>query len=289
MALATVTKAKRASTASRARKPPTRLTHYTTLASLQGIIDSGYLQASNVSFLNDRRELTHGLDASIEAIKRLSKDVEYTKWKEVLDKAVAELESGKIPNTYAICFCASRDKLSQWRGYGAGEQAVAIIFDRKRLEKQLAAQDAVLASVIYGRFSTVSKMREELRKEIDSITSLDRTFGSLGSRARAREARSIVSKLLPRFKHIGFVEENEWRFIVQQDELDKLLCFRARGNVLVPYINLGSGSPLKLPIETVVVGPGGDQELTRKSIELFLAHREYDGVDVDLSNVPFRA
>jgi hypothetical protein len=243
------------------------LTHYTTLAGLQGIIDSGYLRASNVSFLNDRRELTHGLDASIEAVKRLSKEADYAKWKDVLDKAVVDMRSGKIPNTYALCFCANRDKLSQWRGYGDGEQAVAVIFDRSKLDKCLADNKAVLASVIYGRFSTVSKMREELRREIDLIGSLDATLGKLGPKARTREARSIISKLLPRFKHIGFIEESEWRFIVQQDGLDKLLCFRTRGNVLVPYINLGAGAPEKLPIETVVVGPGADQELTQKSIE----------------------
>jgi hypothetical protein len=40
---------------------PDSLTHYTDLRGMMGIIESKQIWASNVSFLNDRRELLHGL------------------------------------------------------------------------------------------------------------------------------------------------------------------------------------------------------------------------------------
>ena len=41
---------------------PDQLFHYTTLVGMQGIVQTGCLWASNVAFLNDSRELRHGIE-----------------------------------------------------------------------------------------------------------------------------------------------------------------------------------------------------------------------------------
>jgi hypothetical protein len=74
---------------------PSNLTHYTNLNGLTGIVDTGELWASNASFLNDRRELIHGLEASVEAVQRLASKA-YRSWKPVLDDVVNDLSHGEI-------------------------------------------------------------------------------------------------------------------------------------------------------------------------------------------------
>lgn len=59
---------------------PTRISHYTNLSGLMGMLESGQMWASNVSFLNDRRELQHGLEASLKAIRSFTKTPNHKDW-----------------------------------------------------------------------------------------------------------------------------------------------------------------------------------------------------------------
>jgi hypothetical protein len=94
-----------------------------------------------------------------------------------------------------------------------------------------------------------------------------------------------VSALLPRFKHIGFKDEREWRCAIQRNVDQHGLQFRVARNKIVPFIAIGSGSE-PLPITAVRIGPGPDQVLTAKSVEIFL---EANGLKVPVkrSEVPF--
>ncbi len=100
------------------------------------------------------------------------------------------------------------------------------------------------------------------------------------------ELVSRVSGLLPRFKHWGFRDEQEWRFVLQKKVMKEELSFRISENKMVPYIVIGNAKE-PLPIKSVRVGPGSDQELTAKSIKAFLDAHGYN-VKVKTSDVPFR-
>lgn len=267
---------------------PSRLTHYTNLDGLTGVISSGQFWASNVSFLNDRRELIHGLEASVEAIEKLVSKASYASWKPALDHTVAELKKGKIPSTYAICFCGRSDSLSQWRGYGGTEQGIALIFDRAKLVSILQRDDLTLSKIIYGTVTASDKMRRELKKELEDLERLQGGPGGLARRQLEQDVYSVVCKLLPRFKHVGFADEREWRFVIQPTDAIGDLGFRAKGNVLVPYMQVGPGSRFHLPLTKVIIGPGREQELTKRSVQLFLEQKGYSSTPVELSSVPFR-
>lgn len=270
-------------------KPPKTLTHFTTLSGLHSIVQSKQLWASNVSFLNDRRELKHGLDASLAAIKIIIGSSAYQRWNDALRSVVHHLEAGEIPNTYALCLCARSDVLSQWRGYGGGVQGVSISFDQDKLTASLKPEKARLCRVIYANFSTVSKVRKSLRSELDALNYTAKVTSALTPKESEIEARVIVDRLLPQFKHLGFSEEREYRYVVQQRTIRDDVKFRANGNVLVPYIHLPRSSSDDFPIVKVTVGPGKDQILTKESIELFLRKYGYATVKVVLSDVPYRA
>jgi hypothetical protein len=95
----------------------TSLAHYTNLAGLHGILESGQLWASNVAFLNDREELLHGVKCASRALSSILKDRKLEHWLDAIRKVVHQIEEGRLPNTYAVCFCEKSDLLSQWRGY----------------------------------------------------------------------------------------------------------------------------------------------------------------------------
>lgn len=266
--------------------PPKSLSHYTSISGLMGIVTSQRLWASNASFLNDRSELLHALNAARTAIEKLSSSKTLARWAPTLQRVVKELEDGKIPDTYVACFCGNADNLSQWRGYSGPEQGVSVTFDRRRLADRLQSDGAKLYRVTYAKITTPTKLRDALRGEFADLADFD----DLGEMAEARSYDEIfrrVSSLLPKFKHYGFRDEREWRFVVQQPAQACELKFRAGLNRVVPYIEVGVRDA-PLPITSVTVGPGNDQTLTAQSLKTFLRCHGHEEVAVDLSDIPFR-
>jgi hypothetical protein len=267
---------------------PRKLSHYTNVAGLTGIIDSGCLWASNVSFLNDRSELVHALGAARAAILKISSDAAVSKWSETLNHVVDHLESGELPDTYAVCFCQDDDNLSQWRGYTGGEQGVAMTFDYQLLSRTFRKQKARLHRVTYAKVSTPSRLRDALKGELADMAEIDELLGESSAEQQYDDIFRRVSGLLPKFKHLGFRDEREWRLVVQRAVPEDELCFRTRGDKVVPYIKLSPPTG-KLPLVSIRVGPGHDQELTARSLSRFLSAKGYGSVNMRRSDIPFRA
>jgi DUF2971 family protein len=256
---------------------------------MMAIVDSAEMWASNVSFLNDRKELLYGLEAAVVVVKEFSSQQTRMEWNRTLQKAVLQLQKGEMPNTYAACFCERSDTLSQWRGYGGIEQGIAITFDRIQLTKTLKESKATLLPVVYGNLKAKDQLTSELSSKLDDLDQEAALGGGYSEEVKIEKARSILSRLIPQFKHLGFSDEREWRFVVQQDSLRASVDFRANSNVLIPYVKLPIGPKGKLPIRSILIGPGRDQILTKRSVELFLESRGYAGnIEVKISGVPYR-
>lgn len=265
---------------------PAEISHYTTLEGFRCIVQNRCLWASNASFLNDRAELEHALQVSEKVITKLSSQKALKSWSAMIKRVFKELAEGARPDTYVACFCEDDDNLSQWRGYSGAEQGVSITFNRKKLADRLSSEKANFFKVSYSKFSTATKVHDALKAELSEIADLDEAVGSLPAEQRYRDLRSRVSALLPRFKHLGFKDEREWRFAIQRIVEGSALQFRVATNKIVPYIVIGSDDE-PLPITSVRIGPGVDQELTSRSVQLFLKTLGHD-VPVNVSEVPFR-
>lgn len=260
------------------------LSHYTDLSGLVGILGDHQLWASNVAFLNDKEELLHGVKCARRALSRILKDRNLVHWREAIQEIVDEIEKGRLPNTYATCFCERSDLLSQWRGYGGAQQGVCLVFDRAGLEALRSGRRSFLAPVQYGVTTAKTHLREGLRLRLLSIAVEELT--AMNEEEKREAVYEILSELIPRFKHRGFEDELEWRLVVQHRTLRDSVCFRPSRNVLVPFIKLGRGE--HLPLKRVRIGPGHDTKLTQRSIEQFLEAKGYD-VKVTTSHVPFRS
>lgn len=264
---------------------PKSINHYTDLNGFIGIIGKSQLWASNVAYLNDREELEHGIKCAEKALAGLLKDRRLAVWKEPIKEAVISVKEGLMPNTYATCFCTKPDLLSQWRGYGGQKQGVGLTFDIEGLKSLLPSKKSYLTPVTYGVVTGKQGIAAGLHEHLSGIAA--EMLDGLDEIGKADEAFQALCKLIPKFKHIGFKPESEWRIVVQQDTIRDSVQYRAAGNVIVPYITIGSEGA-SLPLKAVKIGPGSDTELTRKSVHQFLRAKGYHNVPVEVSRVPFR-
>lgn len=266
-----------------ATKEVKSLSHYTNLAGLIGIIESNQFWASNVAFLNDREELVHGIKCARRALNQILEDRKLVNWQSAIQYVVKEVESGRMPNTYATCFCERSDLLSQWRSYGGNEQGVCLVFDRAGLGNLITGRRSFLAPVQYGLISGKTHLRKDLQERLLIIG--EEALTSMGENEKRGKVYDALSELIPRFKHKGFEGELEWRLAVQHRTLRSSVRFRANRNVVVPYITLGREE--LLPLKRIRIGPGHDIELTQRSVVQFLDAKGYN-VPVLTSTVPFR-
>ncbi|RUM18783.1 DUF2971 domain-containing protein [Rhizobium phaseoli] len=271
-------------------KTPAHLTHYTDLAGLKGIIENNELWLSHAAFLNDPQELEHGVEQTKKVLNNLldGKAVEPTATaRQKLIKDIADdMENFERPAAYIVCFCERSDILSQWRGY-ASRQGVSITFKMSGLRSCFSELDAELLQVAYGINEAKRHLRTAIAEKFpDIVDDFDYMLGTEEDDAIRRKFKDLLATLVPRFKHYGFREEQEWRLVVRNPPIDKLK-FRPRGQLMLPYLELKSKNK-KLPISAVRIGPGVNDEAVEKSIRFFLETCGYDPDLVETSSTPYR-
>ncbi|MDW5315519.1 DUF2971 domain-containing protein [Rhizobium sp. PL01] len=268
---------------------PNELSHYTTIAGFQSILTKRELWLSNVSFMNDKLELIHGLRVASTVISKMIKSSAFEQDKRrLLKEVISELKTRAVPNTYAACFCKNDDLLSQWRGYSGGQQGISITFGGHALRVFAASNSGTLVSVVYDRDRAANRFQrlfEQHVKETEGYQQFEDLLGIEDPSAQKEKMFQAVSQLVPRFKDDGFAEENEWRLVIQGDPKD--LQFRTGDGILIPYLIAHTGG-LLLPVRHVTVGPGKNQDLAIKGVELFLEKDGYGGIEVKPSKIPYR-
>jgi hypothetical protein len=260
-------------------KPADTLSHYTSLDGFRSIIEHSELWASNISFLNDRQEMSFGLDVARDFIENISNKPENKKYKGRLKF----VPSATLPDVYACCFCKEPDMLSQWRGYGSATQSVSIQFDANGLREISEFLKHRIVEIVYGRQNSFSFLQNTLGKKPDLYFEF---FEELMGSDPNEAISDIIYQLAPVFKNEHFREEREWR-IVSGVSNNHEVRHRVRDNVIIPYIRLHATDGL--PIVKVTIGPGKDTDLTIRSVESFLkSHKKYQDVVVTKSEIPFR-
>jgi len=263
--------------------------HYTDARGLLGIATSGRLWLSDVTYMNDRRELDYGIDVLREALKprlttlqsaaALYPDEESPErnMSGVIGGVISELSrmlKSENPGfrVFAACFCEEGDLLSQWRGYGKGVGGFSLGFDPEILVRNHGGLSP-LVKVAYGPHEAQSLIEAILPRIAPQPT------GHPGTHAYT-QAEQIVP-IIARIKHPGFREERERRLIHhfwgRGGEL------RATESGLVSYVE----SPFDISaIRRIVVGPSADDRNLRAAYDL--ANRVGKDIDIVRSAIPFR-
>ena len=251
-------------------RTPERLYHYTTADGLHSMLQSGHVWATDCFYLNDPNELRYGFDVVRAVAERMlsqKKSHALERFLEHLPITIQDkLEHGRV---YLMSFCAKGDLLSQWRGYAAAAGGYAIGFDpsglygRSKYEKE---PYRVLGQVVYKPAEQTRVIQQWLQHEVVNA--------SLEQQERA--LLFLFSDHLMFFKNPSYDEEGEWRLVLFGRRTDNSWVwpaeYRVRGGQIIPYADFDltkSKGPLagKLPINTIVCGPGVNWPRARKSLK----------------------
>lgn len=203
------------------------LAHYTSLSTLEKILETDEVWFSNPLFMNDLEEVRFGVLRGVDlvlqsqeisdACRSASRAQLFTQY---FVHYFQTFESEHAFDTYVFCLSEhNRDDrdgmLSMWRGYGSSGHGAAIVFDTGQLR---AVEDAplIIAKVQYGSGEeriawlegTLSKFACILR---NTAISNDKLYLA----AHALFERIKVFALFS--KHRGFAEEREWRIVYVRD------------------------------------------------------------------------
>jgi len=277
------------------------LTHYTNLAGLIGIVESGGFWLSDIRYLNDAEEYEHGRKLSCELIDRLAQRLRYQPFSDVLEIARGIIMAPVQEPSFVACFSTEPDSLEQWRAYASGDDGVALVFENKpavnnpfMAEPRMHSSQAIYDDKKKKRviLSTLSRHSIEYKKEL--LTG--NTGGTLEPNIWARSLAAVLSNAFVTFKHRAFTTESEVRVITQLSQIARVngkIQHRIRRGRIVPFVNSSiffgdTGANRLLPLREVIVGPIAAQSVTIESVRTFLGNLGYPDVPVRPSSIPYR-
>jgi hypothetical protein len=259
--------------------------HYTTVAGLLGILESGHLRGTHVGFLNDTSEIAYGLRVCRTVLEDERSRRGSSQERVVLDNAIGFIESESLPaDMYVTSFSKAPDLLGQWRAYGSNGKyclgfSVARFSERDMLR--------LPREVEYD----LEKQRERVRRGIDAACSHfpDDVVENTAAR-RGVKLAAYLWKIACLFKHASFREEQEWRAVETVLSFDhpELLHFEMFEGSPRPYIEMLSGSreSHRLPLVDVRVGPSKRRIQTQMAVRALLTKLGYHNVEVADTEIP---
>ncbi len=284
------------------------LYHYTSLNGFLSIIETQSLFFSNVNFLNDSKEIKHGVDIVLKAIEETEKDEN----SDILLKMKENIDLLYKSEKYVTCFSKDGDLLSQWRAYGNNGKGISIGFEFSDLTDSF---DKYLTGthIEYDETTQIESIKEYINLIIEFYKKIEDNYDWNGQDFDNLVAKLIITffnNVIYSFKHPSFIDEREYRLQLEidnkmynKDDID--LKFRATENLIIPYTIIKNSYasyletkepdetepifPLKkLPISKIIIGPSLDYETVKIGIKQFLFEKGYKEIDIEKSNVPYR-
>jgi hypothetical protein len=275
--------------------PDGPLYHYTTGENLIHILQGSELWATQISCLNDTKEVIYAaeeLRSRVKARRAAVNDPKIVPLFQHMEEALSEVGVEASP-TFVACLSAHKDDLSQWRAYSGGEGGYAIQFDAKKLRENAQKQGIYLVRVEYQSNNHGILLDDLLRYAENLFLACEGAANASSEDEWSREYVNFwlwnASFYAPLLKHPKFESEQEWRLVYNLAPDDVVrMQFRQRQSMMSRHIPLRLTKPL--PITGVIVGPCRHPPLSRVSVGTLLQVAGYDpqAMKVELSEVPFR-
>lgn len=288
--------------------------HYTSAATLLKIVESKSIWATNLQYLNDVSESKYCIDALRRRVPTYFAR-NPSSFEEALRSALTNAESGFTP-PYVASFSAVQDSLPLWRSYCPNGNGVSIGFRRSALiesvltfESQgaLPVQYSTLQPVEYldlDDFDLQDRILRECLQELSKYHDKVDTDPTDFVQADEEFLRWEIGSRSCLVKHWGFETEEEIRLIAPPLLFsDASLKFRCPRTTVIPYVDvlMPKRKPVKARrvsrwdlgddyfIDSVVVGPTPNPELTAKAVRLLFHSKQIDlDVPVLTSDIPYR-
>jgi hypothetical protein len=273
--------------------------HYTTIKTLEKILQSRMIRFSQISTLNDKEELIHGHHLLREQIKIIRSI--YTGYLgEIVDLAIARYDEYVSSEREIFVFCCSMlpDDLSQWRGYADDGGGVALAIDVTSVFSKYGRElDVKYAEMIYDGEKKIQLIQDVTNKYLSLVTAnkiyikTDEEINSISINLGYNWFHSLL-----RFKHSAFKSEKEFRFFITQNEynLSKLRDVvnydidgaRVSYCIYIPFETDDIGVQ---PIARIHLGPSRSHEAQQFGVRsMLMKHGFGTNVPVLRSSIPYR-
>ena len=268
------------------------LYHYTKSNGINGIINHNCFWATKSDFLNDPNEFSHIQGIIDDVCQEQIKDP-VLKEMFLADSIYSDQEKGR--EYFVLSFSKCRDSITMWSefgsktGYNFGFRSDEII---ARIEE--AAEIAYHGLVVYNtkkqhqliRRNLCNYLPNLLRMPLQDILENGRNNRQERTYVKAcRKFQKMAEVYAMFFKHEGFAEEQEYRFIFKKRK-DTTVYFRPKDGFMLPYIEIPL-SDRNLPIEEIMVAPQNHIDLAKNGMEYMLRTKGYTA-NVALSNIKLR-
>ena len=263
----------------------TPLYHYTDAAGLKGILERKELWATNFRYFNDPEEYRYGSKLFRDALCGRENLIMYNRERTIANLTFAN-PSERSYDPYICSFSREGDLLSQWRGYNRGLGFV-IGFDENKLLSHMRDYGVERVEVNYDS----NEQKQEIEQFLQDFYKMQMEAHP-GSKPSTQNIEPTAFRLMVSFKHYGFHEEKEVRFVRFAFPEAQGIKVRSTAGGLKPYIPF----PLTKPhtndiddelINKITVGPAlhPDQIFAVKALL-----REHNvSASVEKSDIPYLA
>lgn len=267
--------------------------HYTDLNAAISIAKNAEIWLTDYRFLNDKEEFITGYEVLLKAINEYrGLEDEYPQGfiEDVLNslKFICEdnFQNLERNNIFVASFSNVSDLLGQWRNYGK----YCIELDSEFFKNKEV--DVLECHYLYNdddalEYANTLTENQILPKLLD-IWHENRNFLTV-------DLSSLIDIYALSFKHQAFDDESEVRFVLSCPPDDERISFRARGDMLIPYMSVPFERYL---LKSIKIGPLNNQDLASDSLCMFaerisrrvqaeMKSHEYKLV-IDTSHIPYR-
>ena len=279
--------------------PPPLLFHYTSSASLIGILSYKTVWATNISFLNDSKELNHAVDITRNTVNFIRKKQNIGSSLDLLLEQMSEWAESAAKRIYVFSLTEQRDLLSQWRAY-CPKGGYSLGLPSSQLSAVARETDFVFCRCEYDYQIKHMIVQEWINSAFLEFEQLVQS-GHKDEDARKRVSYNLAQHLALYgciLKHEAFREEREWRLISRQIADDnENIRFRATEQSIVPYYAFslvssispdlvrGSESPNSL---TLIRGPSENWMRDSFASQIVLTRLLDKGWYQGRSDIPYR-
>jgi hypothetical protein len=267
------------------------LAHYTSIKVMEHILENGEVWFANPLFMNDLQEMRFGLNEGMRIFSKpdlLNKAGGSEHRAAILQHAFARyfqaFDDAGAFDTYIFCL-SEHDKtnvdgvLSMWRGYGQHGNGVALVFDAGAVT-MVPTSPLIITKVWYESDDNRLKQLEAIVLQWAHITE-GANLSDDKLHLAAYSAFWIIKTFALTTKHIGFIEEKEWRVIYYPDRdaaglLKPFLGYHIGDRGVEPKLKYrighiaGVSAPdltLEKILERIILGPSVSSPLAKRSVE----------------------
>jgi len=279
-----------------AAEPPDLLFHYTSPTGLIGIVKEKQVWATNITYLNDAKEIGHAVDYAMHFLKNLQAPHWTLEVRELLQQ-MHDNAGAAARRIYLFSLTEERDLLSQWRAYCPPKGGYAIGLPSLQLKVMAKKQGFFLCRCVYDHAEQFAIIHEIVTEYIARYHKR-RESGEEIKSARETTGWEFGQHLAlygPVLKHPSFCEEREWRLISGMiPETHPQFDCRAGAAGLIPFFKFNLADEEHSNVVNVngvqaivITGPCNDYGAANMSVQ-FLCKRYLDGVAFGQSCAPYR-